>query len=80
MISSGNGRCRSHKVQESAEARLRQTSHRSIQQVRCEFSDGVLTLFGQLPSFYQKQLAQEAVVDLEGVQQVLNQIEVVGSY
>jgi hypothetical protein len=30
-----------------------------------------------VPSFYFKQLAQEAVVGMEGVRQVLNEIEVV---
>ncbi len=46
--------------------------------VTCELSDGVLILHGQVPTFFQKQLAQEAVFDLDGVTQVVNQIEVVG--
>jgi osmotically-inducible protein OsmY len=37
----------------------------------------VLRLRGRLSTYYQKQLAQEAVKNLEGVAQILNDIEVV---
>ena len=43
----------------------------------CEFQSGRLVLQGQVPSFYHKQLAQEAVAGLEGVAQVVNDIEVI---
>jgi osmotically-inducible protein OsmY len=46
-------------------------------QVFCENHDGVLLLRGRVSSFYEKQLAQEAVRKLEGVDQIVNQIEVV---
>ncbi len=46
--------------------------------VSCEFRHGVLLLRGRLPSYYQKQLAQEAVKELEGVLQVINNIKVIG--
>jgi osmotically-inducible protein OsmY len=39
----------------------------------------VIVLEGRLSSFYQKQLAQEIVGHIEGVVQVVNQIEVVSS-
>ena len=32
---------------------------------------------GQVPSFYHKQLAQEAIAEIESVDQVVNEIEVV---
>lgn len=48
-----------------------------MQRIRCEFDEGLLFLRGQVPSFYFKQLAQEVVVDMEGVGQVVNEIEVV---
>ena len=44
---------------------------------RLEYYQGVLFLSGRLPSFYQKQLAQEAVAGLAGVAQVINETEVV---
>lgn len=48
-----------------------------MQRIWCECDDGSLFLRGQVPSYYIKQLAQEAVADMEGVRQVVNEIEVV---
>jgi osmotically-inducible protein OsmY len=45
-------------------------------QVACEYQDGVLLLQGRLSSFYEKQLAQESLRDLEGVEHIVNNIEV----
>ena len=44
--------------------------------ITCEYKEGMIFLRGQLSSFYHKQLAQEAVRKLDGVQQVVNKIEV----
>jgi osmotically-inducible protein OsmY len=44
--------------------------------ITCHFEDGVLTLRGKLPSFYLKQLAQEAVREVHRVRRVINEIEV----
>jgi osmotically-inducible protein OsmY len=38
----------------------------------------VLWLRGELPSFYEKQVAQEAVKAVEGVTGIINDIEVTG--
>jgi osmotically-inducible protein OsmY len=62
---------------ESAKGRLRNSPHLSLQRIWCEYDRGELFLRGQVPSFYYKQLAQEAVAGLEGVRQVVNDIEVV---
>ena len=51
--------------------------HLTMQRLWCEFEQGRLFLWGQVRSFYLKQLAQEAVVGMEGVRQVVNEIEVV---
>jgi osmotically-inducible protein OsmY len=51
--------------------------HLSVQRIWCDFEAGRLFLRGQVPSFYFKQLAQEAVADLDGVQQIVNEIEVI---
>jgi osmotically-inducible protein OsmY len=45
-------------------------------QVACKYQDGVLLLQGHLSSFYEKQLAQESLRDLEGVERIVNKIEV----
>jgi osmotically-inducible protein OsmY len=66
-----------NEVMEAARGRLRETAHRALQGVSCEYDAGVLVLRGRLSSFYQKQLAQEAVVGLAGVAQVVNRTEVI---
>lgn len=61
----------------AAKARLAKVPHLSVQRIWCDFSGGRLVLRGHVPSFYLKQLAQEAVAGLSGVTQVINDIEVV---
>ena len=64
-------------ITEAAKRRILRQPHLTMQRLWCEFDQGHLFLRGQVPSFYFKQLAQEAVVGMEGVQQVVNEIEVV---
>jgi hypothetical protein len=59
-----------------AKQRIIHQPHLSVQRIWCDFDGKRLILRGQVPSFYFKQLAQEAVADLEGVEQVVNEIEV----
>ena len=47
-------------------------SHLPARQVWCECEQGVLLLRGRLPTYYQKQVAQEAVRGLVGVVQIVN--------
>lgn len=65
------------RIAEAAKQRILHQPHLSMQRIWCECDAGRLFLRGQVPSFYFKQLAQEAVVGLEGVRQVVNEIEVV---
>ncbi|MCA9197147.1 MAG: BON domain-containing protein [Planctomycetales bacterium] len=44
--------------------------------IRLTWMNGSLVLAGRLPTFYQKQLAQEAVRHIQGVRNVENQIAV----
>jgi osmotically-inducible protein OsmY len=64
-------------VQESAERRLRSNPYLALKNVSCDCRGGVLVLRGCLPSYFLKQVAQEAVARLEGVRAVDNQIQVV---
>jgi osmotically-inducible protein OsmY len=48
-----------------------------MQRIWCEFQEGTLFLRGQVPSFHYKQIAQTAVARLEGVDRIVNDIEVV---
>jgi osmotically-inducible protein OsmY len=66
-------------VVQAATARLNRDPFLRFKGVFCELREGVLSLSGFLPSYYHKQLAQEAVRGLDGVQQVLNHIRVVPS-
>jgi hypothetical protein len=67
----------SEKVLELAKARLAACSYHAVRTVLCEFRHGLLILRGRLPSFFHKQVAQEAVAGLTGMERIVNQIEVV---
>ena len=60
-----------------AERCLRSNPYLALKNVTCEWLDGVLVLRGCLPTYYLKQIAQEAVASLEGVERIDNQIQVV---
>jgi osmotically-inducible protein OsmY len=64
-------------IKQVAQDRLRQSPHVLLREVVCEFHRGVLVLHGRVPSFYYKQLAQEAIAGVDGVVEVINEIEVV---
>ena len=67
-----------HELAEAASRRLKNSSYRRIRGLTCECDErGVLYLRGRLPSYYQKQLAQEAVAGLPGVVGIVNKVEVV---
>jgi osmotically-inducible protein OsmY len=60
-------------VVESAQHRLQK---QFLTEVSCDWRDGILYLRGHTQSFYQKQLAQEAVRRLDGIETVVNEIKV----
>ncbi len=64
-------------VAERAESELRRNAYFALKNIACEYREGVLTLNGCLPTYYLKQVAQEAVARLDGVQRIDNRIEVV---
>ena len=69
----------SYEVAEAAQERLRSVSYPSVRRLNCNCDNrGVLYLQGRLSSYYQKQLAQEAVSDLPGTTRIINEVEVVG--
>jgi osmotically-inducible protein OsmY len=63
-------------VVEKAQLRLQAAPYIFLRDVSCEYRQGLLILRGQVASYYEKQLAQEAVARLVGVAQVMNEIEV----
>ena len=68
-----NGHDQSHESAEPARDCLQRSPYRPIRSVSCECRQGVLFLRGPLPTFYLKQLAQEAVARVEGILQVVNE-------
>jgi osmotically-inducible protein OsmY len=64
-------------VTERAREWLRISPYMPVRSLCCEFDRGVLRLRGSLSSFYQQQLAQEAVAGLQGVDEVVNEVAVV---
>lgn len=55
---------------------LEQNPHVPHRNLRFETNDGHVVLKGVVRSFYQKLMAQEALLRIEGVEQVENQLEV----
>lgn len=55
---------------------LGQSHFLSPRQVQIEATDGNVRLEGTVSSFYQKQMAQELVRRVDGVEQVENQLQV----
>jgi hypothetical protein len=63
-------------VLENVSGCLRQSPYPQLWKVTCDFYEGVLTLHGIVDSFFLKQLAHIAVVDVEGVNEIANGLEV----
>jgi osmotically-inducible protein OsmY len=59
-----------------AEARLQASSYNSLHKISCQYSNGSLVLHGSVPSYFHKQMAQQAVRDLAEIAQIDNQIRV----
>jgi osmotically-inducible protein OsmY len=62
---------------ELAERQLRSSPYLALRNVTCEARDGVVVLRGCLPTYYLKQMAQAVITRVEGVGQIVNEIEVV---
>jgi osmotically-inducible protein OsmY len=60
-----------------AQERLRSSSYVSVQRLTCDVHEGMLTLRGRLPSFHTKQVALSLVAEVEGVEEIIDRVEVV---
>jgi len=61
----------------AAETRLRHSPYLELRQVECSCTRGILTLSGQVSSYYLRQVAQTQVQDIDGVRGILNELVVV---
>ena len=64
------------KIAEAAKECLKDSPYRAVRGILCECNQGVLFLRGHLSSFHHKQVAQETVSKVKGINQVVNEIEV----
>ncbi len=65
-------------VREAALAVMSSSKYTALRQLNCTVADGVLEISGTVPSFYLKQLAQAAMMQLDGVGVVRNLVHVTG--
>lgn len=63
-------------IAEAATECLQNSPYQALRRISCECKYGVLFLRGRLSSFFQKQVAQEAVAGVSGVTEVVNEIDV----
>ena len=63
-------------ITEVAKERRGDSPYQDMRRISCECKHGVLFLQGRLFSFYEKQVAQETVARIDGVTQVVNEVEV----
>jgi osmotically-inducible protein OsmY len=59
-----------------AQATLRRSAYVELRGLSCDFSGGILTLRGLVPSYYLKQHAQEIAASIPGVIKINNHVEV----
>lgn len=64
------------RLQERIDTALTSNPYLPGKRVLCRTDQGQVTLSGKVSSYFQKQMAQEAVRRLDGVQQVENLLEV----
>jgi len=60
-----------------AEQRLRQSPYFFLKNVTCDFQDGVLTVRGRVPMTRLRNFAESIVSKVDGVEKVVNEIEVI---
>jgi hypothetical protein len=61
---------------DAAQRIFRESPYHSIRDLQCSFRDGVLVIAGRVSSYHLKQLAQIAVLHLDGVRRINNLVEV----
>ena len=60
-----------------AREKLQGSSYSGVKRISCQCRQGVLTLRGAVPTYSMKQLAQAVVSMVDGVEQIVNCVEVV---
>ncbi|MCA9190116.1 MAG: BON domain-containing protein [Planctomycetales bacterium] len=55
---------------------IKGSPHLAGHQVFCQAESGVIVLHGRVGSFFQKQMAQEVLKKLSGIEKIVNELEV----
>jgi hypothetical protein len=63
-------------TERAAQRRLKTSGYEALRAIHCRFRSGTMHLTGVAPTYFHKQLAQEAVRTLEAVRAINNQITV----
>jgi hypothetical protein len=66
-------------ITDIAQAVLRRSAYFELHDVACDFSGGILTLRGRVPTYHLKQMAQASVAEVPGVVEVHNRVEVMSA-
>ena len=66
----------SRELLERVDSAIKGNPHLTRHQVFCQEEAGIVVLHGRVGSFFQKQMAQETLKRLEGVEKVINELEV----
>ncbi len=66
----------SRHICELAVRRLEDKQYPQLRRIHCDYHEGVMTLRGVVSSFHLKQVAQAALVGLDGVEEIANRLEV----
>ncbi|MCA9132046.1 MAG: BON domain-containing protein [Planctomycetales bacterium] len=66
----------SRELLQRVDSAIRGNPHLTRHQVFCQEESGIVVLHGRVGSFFQKQMAQETLKRLEGVEKVINELEV----
>jgi len=66
-------------VMEQVQRRLQDSAYPLHRYLRCSFCDGVLTLHGRVSSYYLRQTALALLVEVQGVEEIIDRVEVTGN-
>jgi hypothetical protein len=64
-------------VLNEADVRLQHSAYLELRNITCDFHEGVLTIRGRVPSYFLKQYAQSILLDINGVLELNNQLDVI---
>ncbi len=66
----------SHELRQRVDSAIKGNPHLTRHRVFCQEESGIVVLHGRVGSFFQKQMAQETLKRLDGVERVINELQV----